>query len=78
MEQTYITIIIILVAIIILLAWLVKELSSAVLDYKYENGMLQWKNDTYENQKGYYDKLLQEDVDLINRLQKKLREVERW
>lgn len=78
MEQTYITIIIILIGIVILLAWLVKELSSAVLDYKYENGMLQWKNDTYETQKGYYDKLLQEDVDLINKLQKKLREVERW
>ncbi len=78
MEQTYITIIIILVGIVILLAWLVKELSSAVMDYKYENSMLQWKNNTYENEKGYYNKLLQEDVDLINKLQKKLSEANRW
>lgn len=78
MEQTYITIIIILVAIIVSLIYLSKGFYSLILDYKYENGMLQWKNDTYEIQKGYYDKLLQEDVDLINKLQKRLREVERW
>lgn len=78
MEQTYIAIIIILVAIIASLIYLSKGFYSLILDYKYENSMLQWKNDTYETQKGYYDKLLQEDVDLINKLQKRLREVERW